>query len=148
LPTLVPFWSLFSILMTRVESPSTMVFVILSQLRISCPSSRAPNFAELLVEFPMLPMYSRMMLFPLSLITPPAPATFGFPFVASSKFSLRNPNGGGVQLRAPVSSCGLRSTVRLLHRFFSWKRSRIRESWSVSCAFSILQLRLCIVSLI
>jgi hypothetical protein len=97
---LVPFWSLFDVLMTRVESPSMIVFFIPSHLRISRPSFRAPNSVALLVEFPILPAYSQMMLPPLSLTAPPIPTTPGLPFVAPSKFSLTNPNGG-------VSNCGL-----------------------------------------
>jgi hypothetical protein len=144
----VPFWSIFSMLITSMESPSMMVFIILSRLRISRQSSRDPTFAVLLVEFPMLPTYNQMMLPPLSLITPLAPTTPRFPFAAPSKFSLRNLDGGGVQLWDPIWSCGLCPTGRLLHQYFSWKKSRIQESWSVSCTLSVLQLWLYTISLI
>jgi hypothetical protein len=83
------------VLITSVESPSTMVFVIPSWLRISRPIYRAPNFAALLIEFPRIPAYSRMIFPLLSLITPPIHVCPRLPFDAPSKFILREPTGGG-----------------------------------------------------
>jgi hypothetical protein len=97
-------------LITSVESPSMMVFFILSWLRISRPVSRASNSAALLVEFPILPAYSRIMFLSLSLITPPILVSHGFPFDAPLKFNLRDPAGGGFHLRSPIWSCGSRLT--------------------------------------
>jgi hypothetical protein len=105
-PILVPFWSFLTMLITSAKSPSTMAFIIPSQLRISRPVSRAPNSATLLVEFPRLPTYSRMMFPLLSLITPPKLVLPGFPFTTPSKFNLRELEGGGFQLRSPTWSCG------------------------------------------
>jgi hypothetical protein len=123
-----------------------MAFVIPSRLRISRPVSRALNSAALLVEFPRLPAYSRMMFPLLSLITPPKPVRPGLPFDAPSKFILREPKGGGFQLRSPTWSCGGHLNWLGLRPSFRWKASRIQESWSVSCALPVWQLRLCTVS--
>jgi hypothetical protein len=49
----------------------------------------------LLVDLPILLAYSRIMLSPLSLKTPPIHVMPGFPFSAPSKFNLRDPVGGG-----------------------------------------------------
>jgi hypothetical protein len=89
-------------LMTSMEPPSTVAFVIPSRFTISRPVSRALNSAMLMVELPKLPMYSRMVFPLLSLTTPPKPILPGLPFAASSKFNLREPNGGGFQLRSPT----------------------------------------------
>jgi hypothetical protein len=112
-------------LITNVESPSTMTFVIPSRLKISRPVSRAMNSAALLVEFPRLPAYSHMIFPLLSLITPPIPVGPGLPFYALSKFILREPTGGGFQLRSPTWSCGGCLTLLGLCPSFRWKASII-----------------------
>jgi hypothetical protein len=134
------------VLMTRVESPSRIVLVVLWQLRILRPSSRDSNSIALLVEFPILPAYKRIMLPPLSPITPPIPIIPGFPFSTPSKFNMRNPAEGGVQLRSSIWSCGGRPTCVLLHLSFRLKCSKMRESWPMSCAFPVWQLRLYTIS--
>jgi hypothetical protein len=92
--------------------------------------------------------HSQMMLPSLSLIAPPSHATVGFPFVAPSKFSLRNPDGGESNSRilSGVAGCALQVCCCVI--LVDGKKSRIRESWYVSCDFSILQLQLCTISLI
>jgi hypothetical protein len=136
------------VLITNVESPSTMMFFIPSQLRISRPISRALNSTMLLVEFPRLPVYSRMIFSLLSLITPPILVYPGLPFDAPSKFILREPTGGGFQLRSPTWSCGARLNELGLRLSFRWKDSRIWESWYVSCALPVWQLWLCTISFV
>ena len=134
--------------MTSVESPSTMALVIPSQCRILWPISRAQNSVALLVEFPRLPVYSQMILPLLSLITPPIHVCPGLPFDAPLKLSLREPSGGGFQLRSPTCSCSGHLTVLGLHPSFSWKASRILRSRSVSCAPYVQRLWLCTISLV
>jgi hypothetical protein len=64
-PTLVSFWSFLAVLMTSMESPSTTMLVIPSLCSISRPIlrpiSRDQNSTTLLVEFPRLPVYSRII---------------------------------------------------------------------------------------
>jgi len=135
-------------LMTNVESPSTMALFIPSQCRISRMISKAPNFTALFVEFPRLPVYS-WMIFPwMSLITPPIHVHLGLPFDALLKFILRDPSGGGFHLCSLTCSCGGRLTWLGLRPHFSWKAFIIQRSWCVSCALPVWSLRLYIVSLV
>jgi hypothetical protein len=94
------------VLITTVESPSTMTFVIPYRLIILRPLSKALNSVVLLVEFPKLPVYSRMIFPLLSLINPPIPICPGLPLDAPLKFILTEPTGGGFQLCSPTWSCG------------------------------------------
>jgi hypothetical protein len=89
------------VLMTSAKSPSTMAFVIPSRAENLKTCFQGPNSAVLLVELLRLPAYSHMMFPLLSLITPPRPVLPGFPFASPSKFKLREPGGGGFQLRSP-----------------------------------------------
>jgi hypothetical protein len=116
------------VMITSVESPSTMTFFIPSRFRISRLVCRAPNFVALLVEFPRLLAYNQMILPLLSLINPPILVRPGLPFDASSKFILREPTGGGFQLLSPTWSCGGCLTLLGLHPSFRWKASRIWKS--------------------